>query len=103
MLDAEQCRVVAKVIEGEVICAECAAKHYGKGWEHGDVSGEGAMIEYEASSEFPDGLWCGECQAEIVSPTMCDCDEPRPSDNRHDHHHCGNCGGLLRERDETEE
>ena len=64
MLTAFQCDVVAYLGDGEVYCPECAPdQELGEGTynDHG-------IIRYTADEEWPEGLSCGGCGAEIVEP-----------------------------------
>ncbi len=95
MLTAEQCEIVASITEsGGILCPDCAAENEGKDWKHMEKAKP--IIEYEATSSFPDGLWCDVCGAEIVEPFTCDCETPELG-NGYDKEHCGHCGGLLSE------
>lgn len=100
MLTAEQCRVVACLTDGGLICYECAEDEHGEGWEFAEKTRP--VIEYEAESEFPDGLWCDECGKEIVSPYLCDCETPKKPNSKWDEDHCGHCDGLLSEEQKAE-
>lgn len=82
MLTAAQCEVVAFIGDGFIVCPECARDRVGRDEEgecfeiakaeagYDNDSGLSPIIEYTASSEFEEGLWCEDCGTEIVEPTM---------------------------------
>lgn len=84
MLTVAQCEVVAYIGDGFIVCPECARDRVGRdedsecwplakieaGLPAYEVEGLSPIIEYTASSEFEEGLWCEDCGTEIVEPCM---------------------------------
>ena len=69
MLTSFQCEVVAYVGDGDLYCPDCAPEAIGEDLE------DAGLIRYTVDEEFPGGLWCGECGAEIAEPAEDYCTE----------------------------
>lgn len=70
MLTLSQLTAVAYITDGDILCLAC-----------GDKAGllvKDQLIAYNLESGFEDGLWCGECDKELVEPYV----EDEPEQDR---------------------
>ena len=61
--------VIAYAYEADTHCAECASKAGMTAEDVVDAEGNGVGVVFaDQMSDYPDGLWCGDCLAELIKP-----------------------------------